>query len=79
MATLVAPAPYAVFVTRGQRYTADASSVITATAQTDIQDLLSAGCALINVVPLPTFSSLPTTLPATSGVLWNNGGIICVS
>lgn len=25
------------------------------------------------------FQSLPTTLPATSGVLWNNGGILSLS
>ncbi|MGK8202900.1 hypothetical protein ACRS8P_29240 [Burkholderia cenocepacia] len=25
------------------------------------------------------FQSLPTTLPATSGVLWNNGGILSIS
>lgn len=73
MANLIAPAPHAVFVTRGHRYTADANSVITATSQTDIQDLISAGCALLNL------ASLPSSLPAASGVLWNNGGMICVS
>lgn len=25
------------------------------------------------------FANLPTTLPATSGIVWNNGGAICVS
>lgn len=25
------------------------------------------------------FGALPTTLPATAGVLWNNGGVLCVS
>lgn len=25
------------------------------------------------------FASLPTTLPGTAGVLWNNGGVLCVS
>jgi hypothetical protein len=73
MATLVAPAPYAVFVTRGQRYTADANSVITVTSPTDIQDLISAGCAFLNL------TTLPSSVPSTSGVLWNNGGVLSVS
>ena len=29
-------------------------------------------------VPL-NFSSLPTTLPATAGLLWNNGGVLSIS
>jgi hypothetical protein len=48
MANLTAPAPYAVFVTRGGKYTADANSLITATAQQDIQDLVAAGCEIVN-------------------------------
>lgn len=25
------------------------------------------------------FANLPTTLPATPGVAWNNGGVVCIS
>jgi aspartyl/asparaginyl beta-hydroxylase (cupin superfamily) len=39
--------------------------------------------ALVSTANLNAFtmliSSLPTTLPATSGQLWLNGGILCVS
>jgi hypothetical protein len=73
MATLVAPAPYAVFSTRGLRYTADANCLITATSGADIQDLIFAGCSALNV------GSLPSSLPSASGVLWNNGGVLSVS
>lgn len=38
--------------------------------------------ALLSLTPgnlAAAFSNLPTTLPALSGVLWNNGGSICIS
>jgi hypothetical protein len=34
---------------------------------------------LLNTNFLIWMASLPTTLPADSGVAWNNGGIPCVS
>jgi len=42
------------------------------------------GASAITFLPAPTISpaylaSLPTTLPATSGQPWNNGGVLCIS
>ncbi|WP_155774359.1 hypothetical protein [Burkholderia pseudomultivorans] len=34
---------------------------------------------IFNAIMLAWFLSLPTTLPATSGVLWNNGGTLALS
>lgn len=36
---------------------------------------VASALALITAVA----NALPTTLPATSGVLWNNGGVLCLS
>ena len=33
----------------------------------------------LNSVLTAWFLSLPTTLPSTSGIVWNNNGVICVS
>ena len=33
----------------------------------------------VPVSALPDFTNLPTTLPTNAGILWNNGGMICVS
>lgn len=34
---------------------------------------------IFSTLMLVWFNSLPTTLPATSGVLWNNGGTLALS
>lgn len=34
---------------------------------------------IFSALMLAWFNSLPTTLPATSGVLWNNGGTLAKS
>lgn len=33
----------------------------------------------LNVSALLNVTTLPTSLPATAGVLWNNGGVLSVS
>jgi hypothetical protein len=33
----------------------------------------------LNAILTAMFAALPTTLPAASGVVWNNGGVICIS
>jgi hypothetical protein len=30
-------------------------------------------------VVIGNVSNIPTTLPSTSGQLWNNGGVLCIS
>jgi hypothetical protein len=71
MATLTAPAPYAVFVTRGGKYTADSNSSITATAQQDIQDLIAAGCEVVNpsIVTVAQVTHLSTTASTANGAI----------
>lgn len=34
---------------------------------------------IFTAIMLAWFNSLPTTLPATTGVLWNNGGTLALS
>lgn len=41
----------------------------------DMRDLIVSLAAAQNL----NFSSIPTSLPGSSGVLWNNGGILCIS
>jgi hypothetical protein len=69
MATLIAPTPYAVFITRGLRYTADANSLIVATSPTDIQDLIESGCMISNSPSVFNTSVVPvvTNGPYSAG------------
>lgn len=71
MPMLVAPSAFAIFETSGATYQSDAGGNIFATAVTDVQDLIAAGC-----VPI---TALPTTAPAEHGVLWNNNGTLSIS
>lgn len=52
-----------------------------ATAQELRRDVaaLQAAVALLSASYGGSFANLPTTLPPTRGVLWNNGGVLCVS
>jgi hypothetical protein len=44
-----------------------------------LNELATGGGAPFAAAMLAWFNSLPTTLPATSGVLWNNGGTLAQS
>lgn len=53
------------------------------------QTLMSTIAAYMGALPISTAvalaamtavaNALPTTLPSSSGVLWNNGGVLCLS
>lgn len=38
-----------------------------------------AGAPIDSATLAAFFATLPTTLPASSGVVWNNGGVVCIS
>ena len=42
-------------------------------------NLIPAAAAFDAAAMLAYFNSLPTTLPAQAGILWNNGGVLCIS
>lgn len=46
---------------------------------TALNTLANGAGATFAATMLAWFNSLPTTLPATSGVLWNNGGTLAQS
>lgn len=48
-------------------------------AQGILQDVAT-GAAGQPILPAPVFTGLPTTPPASgSGIVWNNGGVLCIA
>ena len=55
------------------------SQTVVPTGASSAASLADIGYSALNALGNTTVSSLPTSLPATAGVLWNNGGMISVS
>lgn len=58
----------------------NAQDVITALGYNALSGAIStANLAILSELMTAFFASLPITLPSSSGVLWNNGGVLSLS